>query len=1139
MDSNRRAFEVQLLKMASQVMMVCTDVTLDAIVNDLRMTQSPDLTISRILDGLVQVGVTLKTLFVQYKLGEEYGGITNNDSCSMYQSLPQPRQPPQEPPQAPRAEPRQDPLPAWQEASRYEPRHDPLPQLPASRPDPVTPKSSRMPTPADVIDLISSSEDEKVVKKEKLQERPPKRARIEPESIAGPSSARQPRPPREEKRVIDPFLDDQDHDLWNDSYEPNVPPPPPPLDIAAMLREASSSPARKASVTRSPLQRTTTSRNLHVSSSPLSTSQEPLPRAPISSVRAGKQRERATLDRLDTQEELSTLSIVDDQDDDWDFDLHESPISYKQIAPEMDDRPVIFLSPKGAKAPDYSSSKLATAARTPVDTLPGTSDIRTTPLVRRGASTSTHVGSSSYTSSTGSAAIGVRRTTSPAASLPRKLFDDHDNDSTMTRSLSASRIGSKLPAAANSRRDVFDEDEGDDNELWNDEDERDYRRLYGFSPSTARKPALKDTIAATVGDARATGTTTITTTTTTTTTKGKRGRPPRNAKATPTSQAEGFDFDQLREWQEMPTSVDDPIAGINSRTTSSAGTTSRGRTSRSSAGKARASTVDRSNHVEILDDDYDDDDTNGVDRALGSGSLSFEQLLDLDSQELIGNNRVTGKKAAKSRATTTTTRNTRSTTRKTRSKGAGRSAPDGSDPSDDDDDGEDDEKAAAADDERAALTAQKEKQERRQRAKEERERKRQQQEEQREQRDREKRERENEKEKERVAVRELRIANRVSSKSESARELILCIEREMFHSAFGKVLQHHLKPLGLQVETLKVRSSSSSSSSSAAIAENTSWQDGIQSLGTCSLQDMMYWKRGVTHRYDEAQDQYLPIGRTEIELEPFILLYLRASDFANQAKNNLLQLNLETARREIRRMCNMDLLSMSNPSANLGDLAAKRDRIRVLYVIQGMDAYIRGLRRVITKNFQAAVLAKIQTSNGGTDGGETATVSGAVSVETSSLQSAEAAAEQEQIEAELLRLQVQERCKITHAVDDDEAAEVIVALTEQIGYAPYKPKFTTNVCMDGIKSGQNADDTWMKALQGISMVTHQVAKSIVAEYPTIRMLYEGYRQCRTIEEAEGMLSDIEIIGKRRFVGPSVSKRVYDIFMGQDPNKVVT
>lgn len=63
-----------------------------------------------------------------------------------------------------------------------------------------------------------------------------------------------------------------------------------------------------------------------------------------------------------------------------------------------------------------------------------------------------------------------------------------------------------------------------------------------------------------------------------------------------------------------------------------------------------------------------------------------------------------------------------------------------------------------------------------------------------------------------------------------------------------------------------------------------------------------------------------------------------------------------------------------------------------------------------------------------------------------------------------------------------------------------------------IVSGQGLKDTYIKMLHSIRGVPEACAKSIVAEYPTLRSLYEGWAQCRTDKERQNMLVGISVSG---------------------------
>jgi len=82
-------------------------------------------------------------------------------------------------------------------------------------------------------------------------------------------------------------------------------------------------------------------------------------------------------------------------------------------------------------------------------------------------------------------------------------------------------------------------------------------------------------------------------------------------------------------------------------------------------------------------------------------------------------------------------------------------------------------------------------------------------------------------------------------------------------------------------------------------------------------------------------------------------------------------------------------------------------------------------------------------------------------------------------------------------------------------------------------------------LQQIQLVSPAVTKGILAEYPTVRSLYDGWNGRGTVTEAELMLSDIEVertgiasTGRPRYVNSALSKKIFQIFNGNDPNVVI-
>ncbi|KAF9181252.1 hypothetical protein BGZ50_005620 [Haplosporangium sp. Z 11] len=375
--------------------------------------------------------------------------------------------------------------------------------------------------------------------------------------------------------------------------------------------------------------------------------------------------------------------------------------------------------------------------------------------------------------------------------------------------------------------------------------------------------------------------------------------------------------------------------------------------------------------------------------------------------------------------------------------------------------------------------------------------------------------REEERQAEKKAVRELRIANRLTTKAESSKDMILCIEETLYRSSFGLTLQDYLSPIECQIKLLK----------------SPGARETHGSHETSPARNVLYWRRTVSHRFDEEQDLFVPLAEKEVKLESFALIYQTADEFADMIENDQLKSFLSAVKREMRLRKNKEKMAISSTSAN-GPMRLKgdrRERQRTLFLISGMESYLRGLRKATTKKFQQAVLASL--GQGRTDAASSTTVA----------QLEEAVVDQGRIDKELLWLQLEQECLVIHSNDDDESAQFIVSLTEQIGLLPYKDlrKTGLNVCIEGIKSGTDANDTWIKSLQEIHMVTPNIARSIANEYPTIRSLYEGYRACTSVYEAQTMLEGIPIVNRNAVLGKVISRRVYDVFMSEDPEQAVS
>lgn len=61
-----------------------------------------------------------------------------------------------------------------------------------------------------------------------------------------------------------------------------------------------------------------------------------------------------------------------------------------------------------------------------------------------------------------------------------------------------------------------------------------------------------------------------------------------------------------------------------------------------------------------------------------------------------------------------------------------------------------------------------------------------------------------------------------------------------------------------------------------------------------------------------------------------------------------------------------------------------------------------------------------------------------------------------------------------------------------------------------VRAGTGSSDTWLRMLQEIQLVTEPVARGIINIYPTVKSLYDAYKKCLTREEAESLLTFVEV-----------------------------
>ncbi|KAF9924558.1 hypothetical protein FBU30_005505 [Linnemannia zychae] len=399
------------------------------------------------------------------------------------------------------------------------------------------------------------------------------------------------------------------------------------------------------------------------------------------------------------------------------------------------------------------------------------------------------------------------------------------------------------------------------------------------------------------------------------------------------------------------------------------------------------------------------------------------------------------------------------------------------------------------------------------------------------------------------AERELRIANRLTSKSQSAKEIVLCMEESMFDSELGVALQSYLKAIDCHIDLLKSPVTGAIAVAEAAAAyasrpigaiSETSESSMLSDLnGTndaCPIRDLIFWRRIVKHRWSEQLELNVALPEEEhtVELETLWLCHMTAKEFCDKIKQKELYKFLDSVTKDMRTRLRRQ--KARQEAMGLAPTVTSEDRSkrqRVVFMIMGMSDHLRGLKLMTTRSFQEAVLANMRQEYGGGGG----SVGGAARAARATIGEENSGPSQEEIDHELMELQLQHDCLIIHTDDYEESAQVIVSLTEQISQRPYKVarKSGINVCVDGIRSAMTYEESYIKGLEQIHMVTNNVARSIAEVYPTYKALYDAYKKCSSVYEGMGLLERIQINGKRSYLGKALSKRIYEVLMGENPD----
>ncbi|CAJ0749295.1 24170_t:CDS:2, partial [Entrophospora sp. SA101] len=345
-----------------------------------------------------------------------------------------------------------------------------------------------------------------------------------------------------------------------------------------------------------------------------------------------------------------------------------------------------------------------------------------------------------------------------------------------------------------------------------------------------------------------------------------------------------------------------------------------------------------------------------------------------------------------------------------------------------------------------------------------------------------------EKKAEKQRVKQIQQINKKKfEKFDMTRELIADIEASLMEGTFGSLIQSNLESKFITINTIQH-----------------------------NISKIIKWRRKVSAEWDDELDAFMPVPE-KIHDDVYLMVYLPISELGKIIGQN----------------------SMKDYLQNLKNAFTNK---KLIILIEGFEEYCRKKRLHHNRNFTNAVRAKINENQ--EEDQETNEIQRHKKKQPANNNNL--GPDPEKIEEELIWLQIIGKCSIVHTKDISDTVETIGLFSVDISTIPYKNRNgNLNFLIEGqIRTGVDAGDTWLRMLQEIQFVAPSVAKGIVNKYPTIKSLYYAYKRCKDKEEAEKLLTSIEISGiwlgqRGRYINKSISKRVYEILMGRNPNMVIS
>ena len=357
---------------------------------------------------------------------------------------------------------------------------------------------------------------------------------------------------------------------------------------------------------------------------------------------------------------------------------------------------------------------------------------------------------------------------------------------------------------------------------------------------------------------------------------------------------------------------------------------------------------------------------------------------------------------------------------------------------------------------------------------------------------------EDEKERKRVAreqkVREKQLAADIAEvnkaktdKKLSTREMILDVGTSFEGTSLGNQVTEFMKRL--EVETGKF---------------NTTIQPG----------NFVKWRRKVKARMNEELGIWQPITPM-VQEEQHALCHLMADDFVKL----VLASNSQSTDGD-----DKDL------DSHVASMNGQFSGCKLIYLVEGLNSWMRKNRNNRNRAYQEVVhgqdLALNEQQNKRKRKGKST-----------------AYVDEDSVEDALLQLQVKHDCLVYQTSCTTDSAEWIKNFTEHVSTIPYRQEkmnaqSDASFCMDvgQVKTGDDAKDTYVRMLQEVHRLTAPIAYGIANLYPSVPALITAFKQ-----GGPAILEDVKKSANKNGgvtdarLGPSISKRLYKVFLGTNPS----